>query len=244
MIDPKILLAEKIKYGLEPVVYEHELAQLKNDVPVQKIIGYIEMANVKIDLSQFVLIPRYETEELIYHAIDLIKKYQLKNILDLGCGSGFIGIAIKKALKERVNVTLSDIDPNAIEQTKINLELNQSDANLVCSDWFSNLDDRFDLIISNPPYLKWTEKNNMNDSVLKHEPYQALFANDQGLEPYKIIEQNLNYYLNDNGLVLLEINPLNQDWFLKHKYQLIADINKKNRFAFKSKKLRNYSFKI
>lgn len=96
MIDPKILLVEKIKYGLEPIIFDYELEQLKNDVPVQKIIGYIEMADVKINLSQLVLIPHYETEELIYHAIDLIKKYQLKNILDLGCGSGFIGITIKK----------------------------------------------------------------------------------------------------------------------------------------------------
>ena len=242
MIDPKILLVEKIKYGLEPIISDYELEQLKNDVPVQKIIGYIEMANVKIDLSQSVLIPRYETEELIYHAIDLIKKYQLKNILDLGCGSGFIGIAIKKALKERVNMTLSDIDPNAIKQTKINLELNQVDANLVCSDWFSNLESPFDLIIANPPYLKEEEKNSMNDSVLKHEPHQALFANDQGLEPYKIIEKNLNHYLNNNGLILLEINPLNQTWFLNHHYQLIADINKKNRFAFKIKKTENLEF--
>ena len=242
MIDPKVLLIEKIKYGLEPVVSDYELAQLKNDVPVQKIIGYIEMADVKIDLSQFVLIPRYETEELIYHAIDLIKKYQLKNILDLGCGSGFIGIAIKKALKERVNITLSDIDPNAIKQTQINLDLNQVDANLVCSDWFSNLDPSFDLIIANPPYLKEEEKNSMNDSVLKHEPHRALFANDEGLEPYKIIEKNLNHYLNNNGLILLEINPLNQDWFLNHHYQLIADINKKNRFAFKIKKTENLEF--
>ena len=242
MIDPKVLLIEKIKYGLEPVVSDYELAQLKNDVPVQKIIGYIEMADVKIDLSQFVLIPRYETEELIYLAIDLIKKYQLKNILDLGCGSGFIGIAIKKALKERVNMTLSDIDPNAIKQTKINLELNQVDANLVCSDWFSNLETPFDLIIANPPYLKEEEKNSMSDSVLKHEPHRALFANDKGLEPYKIIEKNLNHYLNNNGLILLEINPLNQDWFLNHHYQLIADINKKNRFAFKIKKTENLEF--
>ena len=242
MIDPKVLLVEKIKYGLEPVVSDYELAQLKNDVPVQKIIGYIEMADVKIDLSQFVLIPRYETEELIYHAIDLIKKYQLKNILDLGCGSGFIVIAIKKALKERVNITLSDIDPNAIKQTKINLELNQVDANLVCSDWFSNLETPFDLIIANPPYLKEEEKNSMSDSVLKHEPHRALFANDKGLEPYKIIEKNLNHFLNNNGLILLEINPLNQDWFLNHHYQLIADINKKNRFAFKIKKTENLEF--
>ena len=133
MIDPKILLVEKIKYGLEPIIFDYELEQLKNDVPVQKIIGYIEMANVKIDLSQSVLIPRYETEELIYHAIDLIKKYQLKNILDLGCGSGFIGIAIKKAMAQKIEMTLSDIDTNAIKQSQINAKINDVKINLIQS---------------------------------------------------------------------------------------------------------------
>lgn len=236
MIDAKVLLAEKRKYGLSETIAPQELQLLANDVPVQKIIGYVELANVKIDLSHFVLIPRYETEELVFLALELIQKHKLQTVLDLGCGSGFIGIAIKRNLPDDVTITLSDVDPQAITQTQINLALNGVQAEVIQSDWFAQLDNkRFDLIISNPPYLKFSERATMSPSVLKHEPHHALFAKQAGLEYYQLIEKHLNQYLNTGGFILLEINPLNQTWFVKHHYHILHDINQKARFAWKQK---------
>ncbi len=227
------LILEKRKYELKEKVNILEKYKLWRDIPIQKIIGYIEMANVKIDLTKKVLIPRYETEELIYIAIDFIKKFNYKNILDLGCGSGFIGIAIKKNIGN-INVIQTDVDRRAIKQTVINQKINNTNNLVIKSNMFEKLNDqKFDLIISNPPYISFNEKEKMSKSVLKYEPLNALFANDNGLEFYKIIDANLCKYLNNNGMLLVEINHINYKWFINNKYQIIKDINNKYRFAYK-----------
>lgn len=234
MIDPKLLLDEKRKYGLPQIISKKEFKLLKKNTPIQKIIGYIEMANVKIDLSQKVLIPRYETEELIFHSIDLIKKNKYYNILDLCCGTGFIGIAIKKNVP-KTNVFLLDIDRKAIKQSKINAKLNNVNVNIIKSNMFKNIPKniKFDLIISNPPYLLNFEKKTMSSTVLKHEPKRALFAKKKGLFFYSIIDNKLKSVLNKDGSVVLEINPISYKWFKDKNYELIKDINNKIRFAKK-----------
>ena len=230
----QLLLLEKRRYELEEKISFIEKYKLFRNYSIQKIIGYIEMANVKININKKVLIPRYETEELIYHAIDFIKKNKYQNILDLGCGSGFIGIAIKKNISEfQINVTQSDVDRNAIKQTTENNKLNNINNKIIKSNLFENIGNKFDLIVSNPPYLMFSEKKQMSKSVLKYEPHIALFANDNGMEFYKQIELNLNKYLNKNGMILYEINPLNSKWFKNNNYSIIKDINNKERFAFK-----------
>lgn len=233
MVTKAALLAEKRKYGLKEVVSPEEEKQLLANMPVQKIIGYVEMANVKIDLQYQVLVPRYETEELIYLAIDLIKKHHLKSVLDLGCGSGFIGIAIKKALTDQVELTLSDFDLQALKQSQINLQINQVKAQIAQSDWLANINGKFDLIVCNPPYLKWSEKADLSSSVLDYEPHHALFAAQDGLAVYELIENQLEDYLHQDGFILFEINPLNSKWFIDHNYHLVKDINQKFRFAWK-----------
>lgn len=228
-----MLLLEKRRYGLEQKVSFVEKFKLKKDVPIQKIIGYIEMADVKIDISKKVLIPRYETEELIYLVLDLIKKNNYKNILDLGCGSGFIGIAIAKNNCD-IFVTMSDVDKRAIKQTKQNIKLNNVDnINVIYSNLFENINSKYDIIVSNPPYLLEEQKKEMNNSVLKYEPYSALFAKVEGLYFYKQIDKNLNKYLNEDGMIFFEINPLLVEWFLENNYTIVKDINGKNRFAYK-----------
>lgn len=233
MNDFDLLLNEKRKYGLKEEISYHEMNLLKSGMPIQKIMGFVEMANVLIDLSKNVLIPRYETEELIYYAIDIIKKNNYQTVLDLGCGSGFIGLGIKKYFHDNVKVYQSDINLEAIEQTKINQKKNNLETNLIHSDMFKNINQKFDIIVSNPPYLSIKEKINMTKSVLEFEPYSAFFARKNGLEFYEIIEKELANYLNKTGSVLLEINPINVNWFIKRNYLIIKDINNKERFAFK-----------
>lgn len=227
------LLLEKRRYNLKQSVSLIEKYKLFRNIPLQKIIGYIEMANVKILLNKKVLIPRYETEELIYHAISLIKKEKYKKILDICCGSGFIGIALKKNLID-VEVVLSDVDKRAIKQSIENAKINNANVKIIKSNMFKNIETKkFDFIVSNPPYILKREKKDISTSVLKYEPHIALFANDNGLEFYKIIENNLNAYLKKGGTIFLEINPINVKWFINNGYSIIRDINNKERFAFK-----------
>ena len=229
----EILLLEKRRYNLKETISFREKYKLWRDYPIQKIIGYIEMANVKIKVNKKVLIPRYETEELILLAIKLIKeKGKYHNILDLCCGSGFIGIALKKAFPS-LNILQSDISNAAIKQTLINLKINNLKNNVIKSNMFHNIYQKFDVIISNPPYLLKNDKKNMTKSVLKYEPQKALFAQEEGMFFYYQIEKNLSKYLNKNGLIILEINPINYKWFIDNKYHVINDINNKKRFAYK-----------
>ena len=229
----EILLLEKRRYNLKETISFREKYKLWRDYPIQKIIGYIEMANVKIKVNKKVLIPRYETEELILLAIKLIKENgKYHNILDLCCGSGFIGIALKKAFPS-LNILQSDISNAAIKQTLINLKINNLKNNVIKSNMFHNIYQKFDVIISNPPYLLKSDKKNMTKSVLKYEPQKALFAQEKGMFFYYQIEKNLSKYLNKNGLIILEINPVNYKWFIDNKYHVINDINNKKRFAYK-----------
>lgn len=229
----EILLLEKRRYNLKETISFREKYKLWRDYPIQKIIGYIEMADVKIKVNKKVLIPRYETEELILLAIKLIKENgKYHNILDLCCGSGFIGIALKKAFPS-LNILQSDISNAAIKQTLINLKINNLKNNVIKSNMFHNIYQKFDVIISNPPYLLENDKKNMTKSVLKYEPQKALFAQEDGMFFYYQIEKNLSKYLNKNGLIILEINPINYKWFIDNKYHVINDINNKKRFAYK-----------
>ncbi|ADE19874.1 peptide chain release factor N(5)-glutamine methyltransferase [Mycoplasma crocodyli] len=224
------LLKEKRKYGLKQTINQEEINQISKQVPVQKIIGYIEYANVKINIQKNVLIPRYETEELIFLALKNIKNDS--KVLDLCCGSGFIGIALKFNNKN-LQVTLSDIDDNAIEQSKINTLENNVKVKIIKSDLFENIDEKFDCIISNPPYLMKSE--NISNNVLNHEPHHALFADDNGLFFYKEIMKQSKKYLNKNGKLIFEINPLHHDFWIQivknNDAKIYKDISGLERFV-------------
>ncbi|QGZ97585.1 peptide chain release factor N(5)-glutamine methyltransferase [Mycoplasma sp. NEAQ87857] len=221
------LLLEKRRYGLDQTISPFELEQLNIGTPVQKIIGYVEMADVVINLDHNVLIPRYETEELILKVVNDIKIQDNLDILDLCCGSGFIGLAIKKA-KPNCNLILSDISNEAILQSQKNAKLNQLKVDIIESDLFNNIEpNSLDIIVSNPPYLDVREL--ISDSVLNFEPHLALFADDQGLYFYKkIIEQAPKYLKNQKGLLYFEINPLHleywEDLATKMDLEIINDI--------------------
>ncbi|WP_027121569.1 peptide chain release factor N(5)-glutamine methyltransferase [Mycoplasma leonicaptivi] len=225
------LILEKRRYGLVQEVTNNELKLLEKGMPVQKIIGYVDLANVSIDVSKNVLIPRYETEELILLVLQENKDENLK-ILDLCCGSGFIGIALKKH-KQNWNVTMSDISLDAIEQSKINIFKNNVNINIIQSDLFKNIKDKFDIIVCNPPYISHNEE--LSSSVLNYEPHTALFANDNGLWFYKEIIKNARNFLNDRGKIYFEINPLHMEWWkeMQKEYNIVIhkDISQKNRMV-------------
>ncbi|NQZ29489.1 MAG: peptide chain release factor N(5)-glutamine methyltransferase [Mycoplasmatales bacterium] len=208
---------------------KEDLKKIDSGIPLHKVLGYIEMTDVKIDLSKNVLIPRYETEELVLLAAKYIKEDS--KVLDLCSGSGYIGLAIKKMTK--ANVVASDISKEAIEQININKQINKLNIEVIESDLFENINDKFDVIISNPPYIP--DKKILSNSVLDHEPHLALFGGSDGNDLYKKIINEYELFLNPGGIILFEISEDNISFLKSKNFKIVKDINGKSRIAFKLK---------
>lgn len=227
------LLLEKRRYGLPEVISEGEFEKLLKGYPIQKIMGFIEMQNVRININKNVLIPRYETEELILESYNYIKNKNDYHILDLCTGSGFIALAIKKNFP-LTNITATDISDEAIDQAKENSEINNLKINIKKSDLFAEVEKNavFDLIISNPPYLN--QNIPIEKYVLNFEPHIALFAKKNGFEIIEKIIFNSKKYLKKNGILLLEIDEEKVQYINKIvgiNTSYIKDINGKIRIA-------------
>ena len=164
---------------------EHDYKLLKDGYPIQYLIGYVDFYGYKINVNEDVLIPRYETEYLLEKVINISKKiFSNKiNILDIGTGSGAISIVLKNELNS--NVTACDISKKALNVAINNAKINNSSIKFIKSDIFSNINDKFDIIISNPPYISSDEV--IMDSVKKYEPNLALYAPKDGLYFYEEI---------------------------------------------------------
>lgn len=182
---------------------EEAIERYKNGEPVQYIIGDVNFYGNTIKVNKDVLIPRYETEELVEKTIKKIKnKFNKKiDVLDLCTGSGCIAITIKKEINS--NVTATDISSDALEVAKKNVNLNNVDIKLINSDLFNNIDGKFDCIISNPPYISYDEE--IDEIVKNNEPNIALYAPNNGLYFYEEILKNIKKYLNDEFIIAFEI---------------------------------------
>lgn len=182
---------------------EHDYKLLKDGYPIQYLIGYVDFYGYKINVNEDVLIPRYETEYLLEKVINISKKiFSNKiNILDIGTGSGAISIVLKNELNS--NVTACDISKKALNVAINNAKINNSSIKFIKSDIFSNINDKFDIIISNPPYISSDEV--IMDSVKKYEPNLALYAPKDGLYFYEEIIKDARKYLNDKFIIAFEI---------------------------------------
>lgn len=189
------------KYVTENI--EEAIERYKNGEPVQYIIGDVNFYGNTIKVNKNVLIPRFETEELVEKIIKKIKnKFNKKiDVLDLCTGSGCIAITIKKEINS--NVTATDISSDALEVAKENVNLNNVDVKLINSDLFNNIDGKFDCIISNPPYISYDEE--IDEIVKNNEPNIALYAPNNGLYFYEEILKNIKKYLNDEFIIAFEI---------------------------------------
>lgn len=204
-------LSKKQKDKVESIINE----RIKSKHPIQHLIGYSCFMGEKFIVNPNVLIPRPETELLVEEVV----KLKGKDILDIGTGSGCIAIMLKKLTNK--NIIASDISKEALDIAKQNDTLNKTNITFILSDLFNNIEDKFDIIVSNPPYIPHSEK--LSEEVLK-EPLNALFADNEGLAIYeKIIKESPNY-LNKNGHLAFELG-INQHNQIK---KLLTENNFKN----------------
>lgn len=230
---------EYLKKYLQSDKLEDGIKRLNNGEPVQYIVGNVDFYGYKINVNKNVLIPRFETEELVFKTINLIKKNLNENIkvLDIGTGSGCISIALKKEIPG-LDITAVDISEDALLVAKNNALENNCEINFIKSDLFNNIDDKYDLIISNPPYISYDEQ--IMDIVKKNEPHLALYAKNNGLYFYEEIIKNSSNYLNDKNIIAFEIGYLQANEIKKmaHKYYpnsniiIEKDMQEKDRFVF------------
>ena len=179
------------------------IEQLRNYIPIQYITNNQEFMKLNFFVNQNVLIPRSDTEILVEEVINTYKNEHVK-ILDMCTGSGCIAISLKKYMQNS-EVYGIDISKEALKVAQINAQSNNVDVKFKCSDMFADIQDKdFDVIVSNPPYIK-TQVINTLDKEVKNEPIIALDGGEDGLYFYKKIINEAFNFLADNGMIFLEI---------------------------------------
>ena len=212
---------------------------LKKSKPIQYITGESFFMGLKFKVNKNVLIPRQETEELVEWIINDNLNFQNKiNAIDIGTGSGCIAISLSKK-KINFNLTAIDNSDKSLLVAKENARLNKVKINFINNDILKPLNDKtfYDIVISNPPYIAYSEIKNIEDKVLKFEPYNAIFVDKKNpLIFYKAIIDFSLSNLKKEGKIYFEINPIFYNSLLTliesyNKFNLIVkkDISNKNR---------------
>jgi release factor glutamine methyltransferase len=217
------------------------LADLLLHKPVQYVLGEAWFYKLKFKVDQSVLIPRPETEELVNEVFDFIKTTAQYKIIDIGTGSGCIPISIKKEFPESI-ITAIDVDEKAIAIASENASTHQTEIDFVQINFLDkinwNVFEKFDVIISNPPYIPIAEKELMDKNVTIYEPHLALFVPDeQPLLFYESIALFSKTHLSDEGKIFMEVHENLarevDDLFSQHQFQteIKKDIFEKERMV-------------
>jgi release factor glutamine methyltransferase len=233
-----VLAAQEVIFtSSEKAVFEDKTQKLLLQIPIQYVLEEADFYGLKFKVNSSVLIPRPETEELVHL---IVKKYknQAINILDIGTGSGCIPISLQKNLPLAKNSAI-DISEEALEVAKENAKINRVEVSFFNDDALNLLTSKypvFDVIVSNPPYIAMSEKNEMENTVTAYEPHLALFVSDENpLIFYDKIGDFALTNLSKQGFLYFEINQalaeetkklLEQKGF---KAQIIKDINNNDR---------------
>ena len=224
----KYLPKEKLEEGLK---------KLEEGKPVQYIVGNVDFYDINLLVNKNVLIPRFETEYLVEKTINYAKNLKEPlDILDIGTGSGAIAITLAKHLNSKVIAT--DISEKALEIAQKNAKRNNTQITFKQSDILKNVKGKFDIIISNPPYIS---KDETIDPLVKdNEPSLALYADNKGLYFYEEILKNIKPYLKEKSIIAFEIGmtqskditKIAQKYLPKAKIITEQDLTKKNRYIF------------
>ena len=233
-------ISEQLSKEKEELYFSLIDKHIEKNVPLSHLVGFEYFYDRKFKVTKDVLSPRMETEELIYKVIEYIKSINKNNIkiLDLCTGSGIIGITLRKELESKsLEVVASDISEEALKVAKENAIMNEAEVKFIQSDIFENINDKFDIIVSNPPYIAYNDKITMEDNVLNYDPHLALFAEEDGMYFYREIVENAKEYLEEDGIVFFEIGYDQREKILKlandngFKAEVYKDINGRDRMA-------------
>lgn len=189
----------------DKIKYENCIKELIKGKPLQYITNKQEFMGLNFYVDENVLIPQPDTEILVEKAIEIAETTQKNKILDMCTGSGCIAISLAKNINN-VQITAVDISNNVLNVANKNAINNnvENKIKFINSDMFSNIKEKFDIIVSNPPYIE-TETINKLEIAVQNEPHLALDGGIDGLKFYNIIANNAFKYLNKNGYLLLEI---------------------------------------
>lgn len=227
----KYLPEEKLESGLK---------RLEKGEPVQYIVGNVDFYGFIFKVNPCVLIPRFETEELVSKTIEYIKlyfDYPIKAV-DLGTGSGCIAITLKKKLESKINMSAVDISKAALEVALENAKDNNADVTFYHGDMLEPLTEKYDLIISNPPYIRKDEE--IMKIVKDNEPSIALYADNDGLANYEKILSTASNYLNSKNMIAFEIGwwqgekiiDIAKKYFPNAVIKIEKDLQERDRFVF------------
>ena len=220
--------------------YEAGVKRLLNDEPLNYVLGYSYFCGYKLLVSKDVLIPRFETEELVGKILGFYDEYfkgQKIKVADIGTGSGAIAIALKKE-EPNMDVVASDISSDAIKVAKENAKLNNAKIEFLEGSMVEPLiakGIKLDILVSNPPYIKNDEV--LENSVKNYEPHVALFGGDDGLKFYRMIFKDAKKVLKEKALLFFEIGYdqrenltlLAKEYFNSAEIKVFKDINNKDR---------------
>ena len=215
---------------------EEALKQLEAGRPVQYIVGNVNFYGINLKVNENVLIPRFETEELVDRIINYAKKQnKTLKIVDIGTGSGAIAITLKKKLNAKVTAT--DISDAALEVAMENALVNDVQIDFKLGNLLEPLNQKYDILVSNPPYIAYDEE--IMEIVKNNEPHLALYAPNNGLYYYEEILKNAINYLNEKALIAFEIGEKQGESIkeLSLKYlgveaKIEKDLQGRGRFAF------------
>ena len=182
---------------------EEIYTKLANHIPAQYIIGHAEFFGMQLKVDERVLIPRPETEELVELILAENPEENLK-VLDIGTGSGAIALALAKNRPDWT-ITAADISQDALDLALENANNQGLTLFFIKSNCFSEISSKYDIIVSNPPYISRVDEAEVGLNVLHSEPHLALFADEDGLAIYRRIAEEAKDYLNDGGKIYLEI---------------------------------------
>lgn len=238
MLNMREPLTEEQQQQFEELIHAHIAGK-----PVQYLIGTEQFYGRTFQVNEAVLIPRPETEELVEQALDrMTAKFgdASLSLVDIGTGSGAIAVTLKKE-RPSLQVTATDLSEDALQTAKQNAQLLEADVTFLQGDLTAPVQhQKFDVVLSNPPYIAFDEVNVMNELVLEYEPHTALFAEENGLQLYRRLCEELPHIVHNQAIIGFEIGyqqgeavyNLLKKSFPQGKVEVLKDLFGQDRMVF------------